>query len=398
VISYAEALALVRAEGRARPIGRERVALEGAVGRVVAAPATAVIDHPRFPSSSMDGFALRSADVPGELAVRERIAAGRPDAVAPVGTGECHAIMTGAKLPEGADAVIPVEQVQRLPGERIRISGPVSAGDFVRRAGADYRAGDRVLPAGVAVTADHLLALATLGITELDVVRPPRIVLVTTGAEVVAQGGLLGPTDIHDATGPFLAARLREHGGVVVEHARVGDDPDAFRASVSRALASADLVVSTGAVSMGDHDFVPDVLRALGAEVLFHRVAIRPGKPVLMARVGGLPVLGLPGNPASSAVGFRFFVRPLLDAMAGRAPETSAPAVLLRAYRKGTVPLHHFLRARLGTSDAGVRQVEILPDQASFKVRPFAESDGWALIGEDVTELAEGSLVETLSA
>lgn len=395
MISYDDAIAMVRAEGAARRLEGRRVAVTAAVGRVLGADATARIDHPRFEGSSMDGLAVRAADLPGTLRVGERIAAGRAEPVPPVVPGTCHAIMTGAKLPEGADAVVPIEKVVMQPDGRARIDGAVGVGDFIRRAGSDYRAGDLVLAAGTEVTADHLLALTTLGITELEVARPPRITLFTTGAEVVASGEL-GPTEIYDATGPFLEAQLNG-GGCVVERRRVGDDPEAFRSMVERA--SADVVISTGAVSMGDHDFVPDVLRSLRAEVLFHRVAIRPGKPILLARLpSGTPFVGLPGNPASSAVGFRFFLRPLLDAMRGRPPERSRPAVLTHAYRKGDVPLRCFVRARERTGPDGVRRVEILPEQASFRVRPYAESDGWVIVDSNANELPEASTVQTFPA
>jgi molybdopterin molybdotransferase len=395
MISFASAHRLVVTLGERLAATRrlEVVSLADAPGRALGPALRAGMAHPRFDNSSMDGFAVRATDVPGLLEVVGRQAAGAPAATEAITEGTCRAIMTGAPMPIGADAVVPVEDTG-LEGEHVRFEKHASVGAFVRRAGSDYRVGDVVLEAGTRIEPRHILALATLGMAELSVVARPRVACITTGREVVGDlRRTLGPSEIYDATGPHVRARLAQWHALALATPPIGDDPGGLRSLIERA--DADVVISTGAVSMGDHDFVPEVLSAMGAEVIFHRVAIRPGKPVFLARLpSGVPFIGLPGNPASTAACLEFFVRPLLEAMQGLVPTPPSFGILRSPYRKGAHRLRMLARAHLSSDASGRRGVEIITEQPSYKVSPFVRSNGWAQIGEDDTELAVGSLVE----
>lgn len=394
MISYDEALTIIQQAGAGRLLMPEPCPLTAVAGRVAAADIRAPIAHQLFDNSAMDGYALKAVDANAPLRCIGHIAAGDGAVHAPLQNGECYAIMTGAPLPEGADAIVPIENTRR-DGDTVHVDGEVKSGAFIRRAGADYAVDDVVLRKGTALGAEQVLALATLGVGMVGVVQAPRIALLSTGAEVVDElQSALHTGQIYNATKPFLITRLAERGWRAYSALSVGDNAEAYEEELFRVAENVDVIVSTGAVSMGAHDFVPEVLKKLGAEILFHKVAIRPGKPILLARFpSGALFVGLPGNPASTATGWRFFVEPLLAAMEGRAPEKPCYGVVKTAYRKGEIPLRFFMRAEIGYNAQGQCEVEILPQQPSFKVSPFVHTQGWAVIPEDVTELASGAPV-----
>lgn len=394
MISYDEALTIIQQAGAGRLLMPEPCPLTAVAGRVAAADIRAPIAHQLFDNSAMDGYALKAADANAPLRCIGHIAAGDGAAHVPLQNGECYAIMTGAPLPEGADAIVPIENTRR-DGDAVHVDGEVKSGAFIRRAGADYAVDDIVLRKGTALGAEQVLALATLGVGMVGVVQAPRIALLSTGAEVVDElQSALHTGQIYNATKPFLITRLAERGWRAYSALSVGDNAEAYEEELFRVAENVDVIVSTGAVSMGAHDFVPEVLKKLGAEILFHKVAIRPGKPILLARFpSGALFVGLPGNPASTATGWRFFVEPLLAAMEGLAPEKPCYGVVKTAYRKGDIPLRFFMRAEIGYNAQGQCEVEILPQQPSFKVSPFVHTQGWAVIPEDVTELASGAPV-----
>jgi molybdopterin molybdotransferase len=292
----------------------ERVALADAAGRVLAEPALALVDLPPFASSAMDGFALRSADTPGRLPVVARIAAGSP-APRALRSGEAMGIATGGVVPEGADAVVPIERVVEL-GDEIEVAQRVVETDNVRPEGGDVRAGDVVVEAGTRLGAAQVGALAAAGIPEVACARRPRVAVLATGSELRAPGETLEPGQIYEANGAMLAAALRAHGAEVDRLAPVRDDEDAHRDALSRAL-QADVVISSGGVSVGPHDLVRRVAAELGVEEIFWRVAVKPGKPISFGMRGATLVFGLPGNPVSTLVGFELFVRPALRALEG---------------------------------------------------------------------------------
>ena len=299
---------------RSEPLPGERVPLEEAAGRVLAEPALALVDLPPFASSAMDGFALRSADTPGRLPVVARIAAGSP-APGVLRPGETMGIATGGVVPEGADAVVPIERVVQTD-DNVEVSRRVGERDNVRPQGGDARTGDVVLEAGTRVGAAQVGALAAAGISEVTCARRVRVAVLATGSELRAPGETLEPGEIYEANGAMLAAALRTHGADVDRLAPVRDDEDAHRDALAHAL-EADVVVSSGGVSVGPHDLVRRIASELGVQEVFWRVAVKPGKPVSFGVRDATLVFGLPGNPVSTLVGFELFVRPALRALEG---------------------------------------------------------------------------------
>ncbi|GAB2522221.1 molybdopterin molybdotransferase MoeA [Lysobacter humi (ex Lee et al. 2017)] len=404
MIDYADALQRLLAVAPA-PV-TERIATMQARGRILARDVRSLESLPPFDNSAMDGFALACGDVGlaagAELDVRGERAAG--DARGPMGEGACE-VMTGAPVPSGLDGIVPVEQVDVVATDatgrpaRIRLKVDVAAGQHVRRAGEDVAAGDRVLPAGRRLDAAACMLLVGLGVADVDVAAAAPVGLVTTGRELVDDPAApLRDGQIRNTNGPFLAMRLEDAGARVVHRATVGDAADAFLAELGGAIdRGARVLVSTGAVSMGRYDFIPQALERLGAEVLFHRVRIRPGKPILAARLPGDRLFfGLPGNPASTAVGLRFFVEPVLRAMLGLPPEPVRRLPLAVAYAK-RVPLRMHLKARVAMASDGRLEVAVLGGQESFRIRPLLDANAWAVIEAEHDALAAGTPVAVYS-
>ena len=300
--------------GRVAALPTETVELGEAAGRFAAEDLRAVVDLPSFPSSAMDGFALRAADTPGALPVTERVAAGRP-AGRPLREGEAFGIATGGVVPDGADAVVPVEDVVEQDNG-IEVGAAVERGAHVREPGLDVRAGDLVLAAGERLTPARLGALGAAGIAQVMCARRPRAAILTTGTELRRPGEPLGPGQVYEANAPMLAGGLSASGAEVKVLDAVADDVDALRVALERGL-EADVLVTSGGVSVGPHDLVRATLAELGAKEVFWRVAVKPGKPVAFGARGATLVFGLPGNPVSSLVGFELFVRPAVLALQG---------------------------------------------------------------------------------
>lgn len=401
MISYA--IALEHILQACQPLPPEQLPLAQAVGRVLAQYVQAHEDLPPFDNSAMDGFALASDGVvlaPGhEFMVAGSQAAG--DGLAAYAHDACE-IMTGASLPDGLDSVVPIEQVSVLQRDdagrplRIRLEAQVSPGAHVRRRGQDVAVGDHVAFQGTPLTpASHML-LAALGVATLAVRPQVPAALFTTGRELVDDPAQpLLPGQIRNSNGPYLTDRLEEAGACVVHRETVGDDAQAFTSALERGLAAgAQVVLSTGAVSMGRHDFVPDALRALGATIVFHKVAIRPGKPLLFARLpGGQLYFGLPGNPVSSAVGMRFFVEPALRALLGLSQEQPLMLPLAGEVRKKP-GLRFFLKAHVALDADARLQVEVMAGQESFRIRPLLAANAWAVLDEADDMLVAGTPVQ----
>ncbi len=307
---------------RLQTVGVESCSTEQAFGRVLSEPLLADRDSPAIDVSAMDGYAIRLSDLLGEpLPVLAIAAAGSaPQSLTP---GTAVQIFTGAAVPPEADCVIRREDTLELPG-RVKIEVPVESlqrGQSIRRRGENTRAGDVVLPEGTVLNAPAVGAVATFGRAQVSVRRRVRVVVLNTGDELANIGAEVQPWQIRDSNGPLLEAWLRQFAWIdFVCRKHVGDTLELVQSAIETHLAEADAILLTGGVSMGDTDFVPEAIAKLGGEVAFHRLPIRPGRPVLGACLGGKLLLGLPGNPVSVAVTSRVIGLPLLRKLAGITP------------------------------------------------------------------------------
>ena len=380
---------------RVRRLPSEKVPLEDAHGRVLAERALAAVDLPPFPSSAMDGFALRSQDTPGELPIVHRIAAGRP-APRELRPGEAMGIATGGVVPDGADAVIPVEYVVERDNE-VGVSEPVAPGANVRARGGDVRVGAPVVPAGTRLAPAQLGALAAAGVEQVVCSARPRAAVLATGSELRPPGEPLGPGEVYEANGLILAAQLRSAGAVVERPPAVPDDEGAHREAVGRGLDS-DVLVTSGGVSVGPHDLVRRIESELGVEEVFWRVAVKPGKPISFGVRGSTLVFGLPGNPVSSLVGFELFVRPAVLALQGHAAPLPRfePGRLAAAARRNP-QRDQLVRARVRAVDGnGPVELEPLAGQESHMIVRAAEADALVLLPRGEGELSAGTPVRYL--
>ena len=391
LLGIEEARALVLE--RVQPLGAESVPLSAAAGRVLARAVAAPVDLPPFDSSAMDGFALRAADTPGRLAVVAQSAAGRPAATG-VGAGEAAPISTGAVVPGGADAVIPVEQTES-DGSAVVVEAVVR-GDNVRPRGGDIRAGDVVAEAGTRLSSWLIGALAAVGLAEIECARRPRVALLATGTELRRPGEPLGPGEIYEANSVLLGAQLGEAGAEVEGLDQVADDEEATRIALERGL-DLDVLVTSGGVSVGRHDLVRRALAELGVEEVFWRVAVRPGKPVVFGVRGRTLVFGLPGNPVSSLVGFELFVRPALLALQG---DTDPGPRWLPGRLGGPVrrsrERDQLVRARRRVEGEAVVLDPVAGDESHMIARA-ARADALVLVARGGGELPAGSPVGYLT-
>jgi len=391
LISISEALARVLA--RVRPLPPEPVALPDSAGRVLAEPARALVDLPPFPSSAMDGFAVRAADTPGTLPVGHRIAAGRPVPRA-LGPGEAMAIATGGAIPDGADAVVPMEYVVEHANS-VEIATASRPGDHVRPRAGDVRAGEVVVETGSLLGPAQLGGLAAAGISEVRCARRPQAAVLATGSELCAPGEPLGPGQIYESNSTLLASALSSAGAEVERLPSVEDDPGLHRAALARGLEH-DVLVTSGGVSVGAHDLVRGIERELGVEEVFWGVAVKPGKPVSFGVRGATLVFGLPGNPVSALVGFELFVRPALLALQGAArpgPRYESGR-LVRALRRSP-QRDELVRARSRSGEDGVT-LDPIGGQESHMIVRAAGADALVLVPRGEGELAQGEQVRFL--
>lgn len=365
-VDVAEALAAVLA--RARPLPGERVALAEGLGRALAEPLHARWPLPGADVSTMDGWAVRAEDLAASdfvvaLQRRGESAAGHPQE-SPLAPGDAARISTGAVVPPGADAVVAQEDVA-VHGDVIRVDlgrvGAFGPGHFVRRAGSDVAAGAEVLSPGTALGPGDLALAAAAGHAALAVHRAPRVAVLCTGDELVPIGREPGRGQVVSSNGLLLACQIREAGGVAIDLGIAGDEPGALQDALARGLAGADVLLTSGGISVGDHDLVYPALRALGLQPDFRRVRMRPGRPLTFGAIGPVLAFALPGNPASSFVAFELFVRPLLRRLAGHAGDGRARRRLaLASPAEGAGRRAHYVRARVREGLA-----EPLPSQAS---------------------------------
>jgi len=391
-LAISQALELVL--GRILPLDTEEMTVGRAAGRVLAEAAVSRVDLPPFPSSAMDGFAVRSADGAGSFPVVDRIAAGRP-ATRALGVREAMAISTGGAVPEGADAIVPIEEAED-GGAEVAILVGARAGAHVRQRGSDLSAGAVVASAGDRLGGVRLGALAAAGISAIRCRRRPRVAIAVTGSELRGPGESLGPGEIYEANGVMLATQAESAGAEVELLPPVADDAEATRAALEHGL-GADVLITSGGVSVGTHDLVRGIEAELGVEEIFWRVSVRPGKPVSFGVCGSTLVFGLPGNPMSSLVGFELFARPALMALQGSADP--APRFLparLGAPVRGGRDRDWVLRARSRVEGNAV-VVEPIVGQESHMLARAAAADCLVLVASGPEPVAAGAVVSYLA-
>jgi molybdopterin molybdotransferase len=372
VIDFDTALALVLNE--ARPLPCETVALEAAGERVLAAGLKARGDAPRTAVSAMDGYAVRDVDLatlPARLPVATVAFAGRAD-VPVLPAGACVRVFTGGPTPHGTDRIV-VQEIVGRDGDDALFEIPPEPGRHIRAVGSDFRAGDTLLPAGTVLGFRAMVAAAAADVATLSVVRRPRVVILGTGDELAVPGQALEtPGGIPESVSFGVAALARRHGAEVVDRRRLADTPGVLEPAARRALAEADLVVVTGGASVGEKDHARSMFAPFGLDLIFSKVAIRPGKPVWLGRAGGALVLGLPGNPTSALVTARLFMAPLVAGLAGRNPAAllSWRDMTLTAPLKACGDRETFERGRM--VDGGVAALDV-QDSATQKALATAD-------------------------
>ena len=400
--SGAEARAIL---GGFDPVGTETVPLEHVLDRVLAEDLVASEDLPPSPRATMDGYALRARDlqgasesVPCYLKLVGTVAMGSvfPGRVA---AGEAVGISTGGVLPEGADAVVMIEYVDRVRGDEIEVHRSVAAGDNVIRPGEDVARGEIVLASGKRLRPQDVGALAAFGRTEVRVFRRPIVAVLSTGNEIVAPDLVPGPGQVRDINQYALAGQVRRAGGDPLLGGIVADDADLLRTRVSTLLDLSDMVMLSGGSSVGVRDVAAQVFSLLGSPgVLFHGINVRPGKPTLCARIGQRPVLGMPGYPVSSMVIFDAFVRPLIWQLGGEAPGRDPWPGRRRARlsrRHASAPgREDWVRVRLETRSDGLWAVPVLGGSASLST--IVRADGLVMVEAGSEGIGEGDEVEVL--
>ncbi len=401
--------ALLRILQDLKPLPAEAIGLEDGLGRILARDLFATINLPPFANSSMDGYALRAADLEGaspENPVQLAVVMDIPAGTSPhetVGPGEAARIMTGAPMPGGADAVVPVEQTdadwnREAPAtlsSTLRVMTTLQVGDHVRPVGENVRVGQQVLDAGTRLRPQHLGMLAALGLAQVSVQRQPRVAIVSSGDEIIDVGETLAPGQIHDVNSYTVGSLVRELGGIPLRQPVAGDDLQEVRAMFDTALRQdPDLIISTAGVSVGAHDLVRDVLEELG-ELNFWRVNMRPGKPLAWGRVQGVPFFGLPGNPVSAMVTFQVFVRPVLLRLTGQtqALQATSATVCEDIESDGR---RSYLRVTLERSE-GRLLARSTGTQSSGALMSMVLADGLLIVPEGLRHVAAGSELEVLA-
>ncbi|MBL6750825.1 MAG: molybdopterin molybdotransferase MoeA, partial [Nevskia sp.] len=373
--------ALAAYAGNLRPLPTQSLKITQALGRVLAAPLPSSTDLPRFDQSAMDGYALRAADTaaasaasPVRLRLTAHLAAGAHDCLPALPAGTCARILTGAPLPPDADCVIPQERVSR-EGDALVFTAPYPARRNVRWRGEELACGTLVAQAGQRITPGLLPALINAGIERLSVVRPPRIALLVTGDEVRPVGSNLRFGEIPDSNGPLLRAVLERWGYATTPAVHVGDEPHAVRRALEKALGEADLILSAGGASVGDHDHLPATAEQLGVRRVFWGVAQKPGKPLFFGVTGERAMFALPGNPGAVLICLCLHVRRALDCLEG----AQQPAPLwhpgrLAAAVERDPQRERLLRMRLEYDADGRALLHPLPNQDSHMLSNLASA------------------------
>jgi molybdopterin molybdotransferase len=399
MISVAEAVQIIRQQTAA--LGTERIDLPSALGRVLAQEIVADSDLPPFDRAQMDGYAVRAADTlnaPARLRIVGESAAGkgwhnRLD------EGEAVRIMTGAPVPEGADSVQQVELTHELKdGTVVELLASVETGRSIVKRGAEIKAGEVVLKPGVSINAPMMAVLAAFGYAQVEVARKPRVAVLATGSELVAISEQPGQDQIRDSNNYSIAAYAELAGAAVERFPLTRDETSLLTRQIKEAGDNFDVVVTSGGVSMGVYDVTKNALQELNAEIFFERVALRPGKPIVFARLpNGTLMFGLPGNPVSVSVTFNLFTRTALLAMQGaNEPSLKHETVVLARAVKGTMDRESYLPAQLTTNDDGELIAFPLKWGGSSDFVSFALTTALVIIPAGVKSVEAGSLVKAV--
>ena len=387
-----EALGAVRA--RARPLPAEDVPLTEAYGRVVAEVVRARRDQPVTDISMMDGYAVRAADAGGPLRVAGEIAAGDPPWERALQSREAARIFTGAPLPPGADCVVMQEHCLRA-GSEVRVQQPPKAGQHIRRRGEELTAGAEALPAGRLLDSADLALAAACGVSSVRAHRRPRVAVLCTGSELVPLGKEPGPGQIVETNSLTLSALCRDAGAEVL---RLGIAPDAVESIAERLRdVAADILLTTGGASVGEHDHAQDALERLGGELVFHTVAIRPGKPVLFGTASrGRLVFGVPGNPAAATLGFELFVRLAIRLLSGDSnPDRPRAKARLRGTLSRVKGLTFFPRGRV-TAEGSRLVFAPGGQQSSMQIASWSGANAVAVIAPGEGRIEDGTEIDVL--
>lgn len=392
--------ALARLLAAAHPVSDvEEISLHEANGRILATDLVARLTQPPFNASAMDGYALRAADaaeVGSVLTVIGESAAGHAFA-GTVGPGEAVRIFTGAPVPDGADSVLLQEDAEKLEGGRIRTSFAVSKGRHIRPRGQDFAESDVALSQGLRLDFSHLTLAAAMNHAALPVFRRPRVAILATGDELVFPGTAPGPSQIIGSNTFGIAALARDNGAEVIDLGIVADNRDLLLQAIERARASGvDILVTLGGASVGDHDLVQSTLLSAGMELDFWRIAMRPGKPLMVGRLGAMQVLGLPGNPVSSLVCGLLFMEPLLCHLGHRVPPRRMASATLRNAMPANDKRQDYVRARFLADGGDVPVVESFGKQDSSMMRIFSQSDCLIIRPPHAPSAAAGETIPVL--
>jgi molybdopterin molybdotransferase len=385
--------ALSRILSTAKLLPPESVPLKNSLGRILAVDVKAKRDQPPFSSSAMDGYALRHADQAGALKLVGVSAAGHAFR-GKVKSGEAVRILTGAPLPNGADTIV-IQENARVDGKMLRIDEPAALGRNIRGQGLDFKSGDVLVPAGTKIRARDIGLLAAANAAMLRIRRKPRVVLFTTGDELVLPGMRPRADQIVSSNSPALHAMMEAWGAEVVSLGIVPDTLKATKAAIGKAR-DADILVSTGGASVGDHDYVQEALKKSGIKIDFWKIALRPGKPLMFGTKGKLRVLGLPGNPVSALVCARIFLKPLLNAMQGLSTEDAIVEARLGAALPANDGRQDYLRATLQIATDGRRTATPFGNQDSSMQRNLRNADCLIIRAPHAPESSAGAPVSVL--
>ncbi len=391
MLTFEEARDLVLAG--VAPLGRERVPIAAAAGRVIAEEVHASGNMPEWDNSAMDGYAVRSADCSGPATLRLTGYQAAGDAVSPgVSPGCAVKIMTGSPIPEGCDAVVPFEEAEETGGF-VKILAPVKPRAHIRFLGEDVKSGDRIIQAGTVLRPPEISMLASFGSVSVPVFRKARVAVLSTGDELVEPGEAVPPGKIVNSTSFSLAAAIEEAGAVPTRLGIAPDDKETLRGKIREGL-EADALITSAGVSAGDRDFVREVLAEMSVKEVFWKVDIKPGRPIAFGMKDGKPVFALPGNPVSSLITFEVFVRPALRKMMGDANPLKRPvkAKLMGPIRKKAGKVH-FFRVRIAVEE-GEYVAWTSGDQNTGILRTMLQANGIAVLPSEKTVFEAGEKVD----